>query len=201
METETTLVSSDIQLTGVYGRERLKIPLRTKFCKHLPCFDEAQLLKESVIANKGEKCPFKSCEEEFKDFATDIVIDEKMEEILDSVREDCLGVTYFFKHQFYFCKDPSSHSLSKEKDHTNYFHMLIDEIHNRKDHNISYVISATKIHGIFNLSLICPISLRRINLPCRFKSCLHLETFDLIPYLLRCHWLSYLPPPTKGYCL
>ena len=77
----------------------------------------------------------------------------------------------------------------------------------KKDHGLKEVLRLIPSAApMIPLSFMCPISLRRVNLPCRFQACKHLEVFDLCSYLnqaqtnKKCPICNYTPVANYEEC-
>lgn len=170
---------AEIPLVAVRTKSRLQCPVRLATCQHQDCFDLNELLHKVFIEKQPRRCLVSSCGKTFTDFKTEIVIDRTFENILSKVRKDCSQVSYYFETDFFYCNDPIKINSDKQAK----FDRIIQGISIRKDYDLKDVLKFHRAKEFIPIVLICPISLRRVNLPCRFKSCQHVEVFDLVPFL------------------
>ena len=71
------------------------------------------------------------------------------------------------------------------------------EFYSRKAFKVNEAISV--LSATYTFSLVCPLSLKRQNLPVRTQGCTHLETFDLNSFLQAMSWTSLLTSGTHRF--
>ena len=64
------------------------------------------------------------------------------------------------------------------------------EFYSRKAVKVNEAISV--LSASYTFSLVCPLSLKRQDLPVRTQGCTHLETFDLYSFLQAMSWTTLL---------
>lgn len=184
----SNIISCSISLLGPRLMTRLDLPLRTKNCNgHVRCFGMVEILRTVFKDARPKACLVSTCKAPFGSFKDDIIIDRGVQNILENTRKDCDMVKYYYNEEFYYCKDPFEEDLdviSRTK-----LDEIIRYISTRYDYPLSDLIrkNIEKIESLHPFKLIDAVSLRRINIPCRFTVCTHLEVFDLIPFLHKSH--------------
>ena len=169
----------DIEFKCSHLKTRVVLPARTKDCEHESVVDLTLLIYYVFIEKRPQACP--TCKKVFNNWETDIVIDPIIKKILNEIRPDCIMVKYNLKKNKYYLID------SKDPDITSKMIKIIDE---NEKYNITLEDIIKRVPGlkIINptISLICAFSGKRMNYPCRFKDCNHLECIDLEELAIHC---------------
>jgi hypothetical protein len=162
----------DLNLKCAFLQTKLIIPTRTKGCTHIDCLDLTCLVYLVEVEKKPRQCPI--CRSDFRSWDEDILVDCVMRKIINEVRPDCEKVRYIIpKKKFYVIEGQFEGGASE------IFTRILEE-NEKKDARVEKIIEGLNEKDKNPMvSLICAMSSRRMNYPCRFKECKHLESFDL----------------------